>query len=234
MNAEPGDDVTASVHMEMSALRISGRPRHPTGLSSMACPRSRGFNGRVFVHEETHLDLSFAAAQQVLADLARGSLLLNASRAAYGEGITGLARVGPVGTVRGLSRLVQVDLGDPTVRPDSARLALRWEATGPGSSLLPALDADIDLTPTEEGATKLTLNGVYRPPMGALGAGLDQAVLSRIATATIRDFVGRLAGAITDLAAGQDRSTRPPPAALRPQPPGCVVIHQADGRCRPH
>lgn len=191
----------------------------------MSCRRSRGFNRPVFVHEETDLDLSFATAQRVLADLASGGLLLNASRAAYGEGITGLARVGPVGSIRGLSRLVQIDMGDPIVRRNSAHLALRWEATGPGSQLFPALDADVELTPAGDRATTLTLNGVYRPPMGTLGAGLDQAVLSRVAAATIRDFVGRVATAITvlasrseptDLASGQAQTAKPPPASLLP------------------
>jgi hypothetical protein len=179
--------------------------------------------GRVFVHEETDLDLSFAAARQAVPELVRGGLLLNASRAAYGDGITGRARVGPVGSVRGLSRLVRVDLGDPIARRDSTHLPLRWEATGPGSSLFPALDADIVITPAGDRGTRLTIDGVYRAPMGTIGAGLDQAVLSRIAAATIRDFASRVAMAINALAAGtraagqasdQGRAAEPPPASL--------------------
>lgn len=168
------------------------------------------------MHDETKLDLSFTAAQRGLAGLANGAWLLDASQAAYGEGITGLARVGPV---RGLSRLVKLDMRDPVVHRDSARLALRWEATGAGSSLFPALDADIVLSPVGEQATKLALDGVYRPPLGALGAGLDHAVLSRVATATIRDFVTRVAKAISTAPAasepayqplGQDTAAEPP------------------------
>ncbi len=176
------------------------------------------------MHEDTDLALSFAAAQQVLPDLARGGLLLNASRAAYGDGITGVARVGPVGSVRGLSRLVRVDMGDPIVRPDSVHLALRWEATGPGSALFPALDADIAITPAAGRGTRLTIDGVYRAPMGTIGASLDQAVLSHVAAATIRDFAGRVARALSALAAdsgpaghapGQG-AAEPPPASLLP------------------
>jgi hypothetical protein len=179
----------------------------------------------VFVREETRLDISFIAAREGLASLTRGRWLMSASDAAYGEGITGLTRVGPVGSVRGLSRLVQVRLQDLIVNRDSARLALRWEATGPGSSLFPALDADILLSADGEEATKLTLDGVYRPPLGSFGAGLDQAVLSRVATATVRDFVGRLAKAITGSTAdlpsdirtsGHDRAGRRPPTSQVP------------------
>ena len=46
-------------------------------------------------------------------------------------------------------------------------------------------------------ATTLTLTGVYRPPLGSVGAGLDQAILHRVATATIRDFLARVGAAIT-------------------------------------
>jgi hypothetical protein len=34
---------------------------------------------------------------------------------------------------------------------------------------------------------------VYRPPLGSPGAGLDRAIMHRIATATIRAFIRRLA-----------------------------------------
>jgi hypothetical protein len=39
----------------------------------------------------------------------------------------------------------------------------------------------------------LTLTGVYRQPLGVVGAMLDRAILSRLAAATIRDFIGHLA-----------------------------------------
>jgi hypothetical protein len=42
-------------------------------------------------------------------------------------------------------------------------------------------------------ATLLVLDGVYRPPLGSLGAGLDRAIMHRAATATVRVFIGRFA-----------------------------------------
>jgi hypothetical protein len=150
----------------------------------------------VFVREEVRLEAVFGAARTGLAGLSRGGWLLNASQAAYGDGISGTARVGPPGGWPGVSKLVRVEVGDVVARADSASLPLRWEAIGPGSGLFPALDADITVTPDGERATRLILTGVYRPPLGSLGAMLDRALLSRIATATIRDFIGRLAIAI--------------------------------------
>jgi dienelactone hydrolase len=73
---------------------------------------------------------------------------------------------------------------------------MRWEATGVTGRLFPALDADITLTAEGDQATAVTLTGVYRSPLGALGAGL---VAARF------DFVSR---------AGQIAARDPQPAVL--------------------
>jgi len=156
----------------------------------------------MFVREELQLSAQFAAARDRLAALVQSGSLLTAAQAASdravdGDGSIGHARVGPLGPVRGLSRVVEVQFGELVTHEESAQLALRWEAAGPGGGLFPALDADIMLTRLDERATTLTLTGVYRPPLGSVGAGLDQAILRRVAVATIRDFLGRVGGAIS-------------------------------------
>jgi hypothetical protein len=173
----------------------------------------------MFVRHEMRLDLDFRAAQARLADLASSGSLLPAAHHAYGEGTTGLARVGPLGSVRGMSKLVEVRFQDPVARADSAHLALRWEATGPGGVLFPALDADITLTPDGEQVTVLELAGVYRPPAGIAGGQLDRAVLRRVADATIRAFVSRVAEFITDPARAA-APARPIPGPAVPAEPG--------------
>lgn len=172
----------------------------------------------MFVREELRLTAAFGAAQDRLADLVQSGSLLTAAQAASDEGAAvaavgtapedGLARVGPVGPVRGLSRVVRVRLGDLATRDDTVQLPLRWEAIGRGGGLFPVLDADIRLDRVDHHATVLTLTGVYRPPLGSVGAGLDQAVLHRLAAATIRDFVSRIAAAIAsaEAAAGSSAS----------------------------
>ncbi len=152
----------------------------------------------MFVVHETRLDIPFSAAQARLSNLIGGSLLVEASQGAYGEGISGLTRVGPAGPMPGLSRLVHARFGDLVIRGDAATLKLRWEAIGPGGGLFPALDADLTLTATGTQATVFRLDGAYRPPLGALGTGLDRAILHRVATATIQSFVYRVADAIVN------------------------------------
>ena len=147
----------------------------------------------MFVSAEALVDLSFPAASAGLADLARGGLLTGVSQGAYGDGFTGVARVGPVGEVPGMSKLVEVHVLDVVTRGESAVLTLRWEATSPGGRLFPALDADIWLTSAGELSTRLSLAAVYRPPLGALGAGLDKAVFHRVADATVQSLLTRVA-----------------------------------------
>lgn len=159
----------------------------------------------MFVGDEVVLDVSFAVARARLANLTRGGWLLSASDDAYGRGITGVSRVGALG----VSRVVRVQARDLAEQEGSAGLAIRWEVTGPGGGLFPVLDADVRLHPAEEQGTLLTLQGVYRPPLGALG----RAILHRVAAATIRNFLDRVAAGVTGqpgpAEAGTDRSELP-------------------------
>ena len=184
----------------------------------------------MFVAGEVLLDLSFPAAAARLANLPRGGSLTRVSEGAYGDGPTGLVRVGPLGAVPGMSKLVKVHFLEVATRDESGVLALRWEATGPGGRPFPALDADMSLTPAGEHSTRLSLAGVYRPPLAALGAGLGRAVFHRVADATVRSLLARVADVLarppepagvvpgTDMTGAVARravAEMPSPAALR-------------------
>jgi hypothetical protein len=153
------------------------------------------FTSSVFINDETLLDVGFDAAQARLANRALSDTLTSASEDAYGEGVTELIRVGP-GSALVTSKLVEVRFQNLVKRDDFAGLAMRWEATGPGGGLFPALDADITVTPAGEQITLLKITGTYRPPLGALGTMLDMAILHRIATSTIQTFLNRIAAAL--------------------------------------
>lgn len=150
----------------------------------------------MFIGAEIRLDIGFDAAQARMANLARGGLLRRACDDAYRELDTGVARVGPLGAAPGLSRLVAVRFSDMRVHGETATWAIRWETSGSGSTLFPALDADIKLSPDGSDATRLTVSGVYRPPLGGLGAGLDRAIMHRVAQGTIRTFTRHIGAAI--------------------------------------
>jgi hypothetical protein len=152
----------------------------------------------VFVGDEVELDVSFAVARERLMQLAGSGLLLSTSADAYDLGTAGLARVG----IPGLSKLVRVQARDLAVMQESVGLAIRWEATGPAGELFPVLDADMRLVRTGERTAVLTMSGVYRPPLGALGQALDRAILHHVAAATIRGFVAQVAARIADQSGG--------------------------------
>jgi hypothetical protein len=148
----------------------------------------------MFVGDEVRLNVSFAVARERLMGLTEAGALIHPSEDAYDQGTAGLTRVG----IPGLSKLVRVQIRDLVSTDESVGLAIRWEATGPGSGLFPVLDADIRLAGAGERAAVLTVTGVYRPPLGALGQALDRAVLHGIATATIRGFTAQVAARLAD------------------------------------
>lgn len=147
----------------------------------------------MFVGEEVRVDVAFPVAREGLAQLAEAGVLAGPSQDVYGREGAGLARVGAVG----VAKLVRVQVRELAWTDRSAGLAIRWEATGPGGRLFPVLDADIQLAPAGPHATWLTMAGVYRPPLGALGEILDRAVLHRVAAATVRGFTAWVAARIT-------------------------------------
>jgi hypothetical protein len=147
----------------------------------------------VFVAGEVLLDLSCRAAAARLADLARGGSLTRASQEAYDDGLTGLVRVGPVGAAAGMSKLVEVHFLEVATRGESAVLAPRWEATGPGGRLFPALDADMSLTP-RRAAFRPAIAGRGLPaPARCPGRGPGPRGRSRGGDATARSLLARVA-----------------------------------------
>lgn len=74
-------------------------------------------------------------------------------------------------------------------------IPIAWRATGP-TGLFPVLDAELEFASLGTALTQLSLSGRYQPPLGLLGKTVDRALLSRVAEATIKDFLDRLARAI--------------------------------------
>jgi hypothetical protein len=154
----------------------------------------------VFVHVEHPMGVGFQEATARLSAMASTGWLRQASADAYESGRKGLARVGPRGDVALLSKLVEVRARDVVIHGDSAVLTLRWEATGYGGGLFPALDADVTLTPAADGTSLLKLDGAYRPPLAALGTALDKVILNRVATSTMRSLLAQIAESIASTA----------------------------------
>jgi hypothetical protein len=165
----------------------------------------------MFLSDQRMLAVNIVAARARLVNLVHDGQLSGTSEMAYQDGLDHLLWAGPCGNAPGLSRLVRVQFLDPVDRIDSVTTGMRWEAIGVTGGLFPALDANIALTAEGDHGTQMTLTGVYRPPVGPLGAGLDRVLVHRVATATIHSLMTRLSGAL-------ESTTRAPGDAGAPKP----------------
>jgi hypothetical protein len=165
--------------------------------------------GAMFLTDQRVCPVSVGAARARLVNLAHGGWVSTASAAAYQDGLGQLVWVGPLGDVPGLSRLVRVHFLDPVDRDGATTMAMRWEATGVTGRLFPALDANLTLAAAGDQATQMTLTGVYRSPLGALGAGLDRALLHHVASATIHSLLARVSKALEAPAAATGNAHAP-------------------------
>ena len=105
-----------------------------------------------------------------------------------------LAEVGFGEAIR-LRRKVIVEIGRPIHASSKSFLPLRWTASG-HAGLFPALDADIEVAPLGSDRAQLAISARYVPPLGTVGRTIDRALLSRVAEATLKDFLDRVADAI--------------------------------------
>ena len=148
----------------------------------------------MFVAQDLTIGTGFRAAQARFENLLHGNWLTETSRAACEGGAEGLLRVGPAGPVA--AKLVRVCFLDPVYRGDVMTVGLRWEAAGAAGILFPVLDANISISPAGDESARLALAGSYRPPLGRLGAGLDRAIMHRVAAATVRCLLQSVAEAL--------------------------------------
>jgi len=132
--------------------------------------------------------------------------------ATRGEGLLAEVGIGPPSRRVGLP--VTVRLGDPVRFPSKTLLPMTWEPVK-GGSLFPTLDADIEVGPLGPQRTQLSINGRYQPPLGRLGRAVDRALLHRVAEATVKDFLDRVAETVQ---ARIDPTESPPGERHRPMP----------------
>jgi hypothetical protein len=107
-----------------------------------------------------------------------------------------LAEVGFGERVR-MRRLVRIELGEPVRAATKTVLPMSWIATG-AAGLFPEMEADLEIAPLAHGRCQLAMSARYVPPLGVMGRALDRAVLFRVAEATLKDFLDRVAERLVD------------------------------------
>jgi hypothetical protein len=144
----------------------------------------------MFVRYFMDLDVPFEEAEAaLLADPA--SWLPGLAEESDEQGVHRLTSVG-FGMGVHLRKRVEVEVEPPLCVPGRTVVPLRW-STGAEHSPLPSMEGDLELAPFGPGASHLAMSGRYTPPYGSVGDALDRALLHRVAEATVRDFVQRVA-----------------------------------------
>jgi len=114
-----------------------------------------------------------------------------------GEGST---TVGPsvVGVV--VRKKVTVSIGEPVSGGSWTQVPVTWQATSI-RKLFPVMTGTIELAPVDARVTRLTVCGMYEPPFGRLGKHLDDALMHRVAEATVRELADSIAKRLEKAAA---------------------------------
>jgi hypothetical protein len=121
-----------------------------------------------------------------------GALVLRALGEAESDFEQLRLKIGPHHWPALLTKTVEVSVGAMRTNGDVTLFAFSWRAAGAGS-VFPVLDADLEVSPLDDNRSELAVRGRYDPPGGPVGRGVDRLILHRVADATIRAFLSRLA-----------------------------------------
>jgi hypothetical protein len=147
----------------------------------------------MFVRCQSVLPIPFDKAKAALQDLTAESTAV----AEDGDGRADqLDRIGfelPPIQVR---KKVDLRFGRPAEIADQVLTAdVGWRGTG-AEGLFPVWEGKLELSGHGHERTRLTVRGNYFPPLGSVGKAIDQALMNRIARASIDDFSDRLGRAL--------------------------------------
>jgi hypothetical protein len=90
---------------------------------------------------------------------------------------------------------VMVSLGKPVKTATWTVIPLDWKATFP-EHLFPSMTGRIELAPVDKTVCRLTVSGMYEPPLGKLGKQLDETLMQGIADATVKELAQSIANRI--------------------------------------
>jgi hypothetical protein len=121
--------------------------------------------------------------------------LPEAADVAYRHGEELRSRIGPGSSP--IAKAVRLDVGRPDRQDGQLTIPLTWKATGtPG--LFPRMDADLVLAAVGPERAHLEFRGSYQPVLGPVGWVIDRTLLHRVAEASVKGFVDRLAAALEE------------------------------------
>ena len=98
-----------------------------------------------------------------------------------------------------VSTRVSVEFGLPILTSTWAVIPILWTPTF-GRKLLPVMNGKVEVAPVSPQETRLTVSGMYQPPLGRLGQQLDDALMHGVAEGTVRELAETIARRLVPLA----------------------------------
>jgi hypothetical protein len=95
---------------------------------------------------------------------------------------------------------VIVEFGESARTSTWAVVPLTWTATFP-QALFPVMTGKVSLSPVSSSKTRLRVSGMYEPPFGRLGEELNEAVMRKVAKATVKEMAEQIAELLEKAAA---------------------------------
>lgn len=102
---------------------------------------------------------------------------------------------------------VTVTLGTPVKTSTWTVIPLDWKATFP-TDLFPSMTGKIELAPVDKTVSRLTVSGMYEPPLGKVGQQLDGTLMQGVADSTVKELAESIAKRI-DAAVVSGAKSRP-------------------------
>jgi hypothetical protein len=91
-----------------------------------------------------------------------------------------------------IKKRVHLEAGEPVKLGDWMEVPVTWRATYI-TGLFPVMDGKVELVPVDPDVTRLSVCGMYEPPLGGFGKHVDNALLHRVAEATVRELANAIA-----------------------------------------
>jgi hypothetical protein len=152
----------------------------------------------MFIRHSVHIDHPVAACTEALMSGPRKWFprLTDKSVGSVGVHIAGV----PV------RKRVAVTVGEPVKTATWTVIPLEWKATFP-EHLFPSMTGKIELAPVDKNVSRLTVSGMYEPPLGKLGKQLDETMMQGIADATVKELAEAIAKRIEAAVSAQTNVT---------------------------
>jgi hypothetical protein len=96
-----------------------------------------------------------------------------------------------------VQKRVHLLIGEPERTSTWAAIPIWWQPTS-GRMLFPVMNGKVEVAPSGKDETRLTVSGMYEPPLGKLGEELDKAVMHRVAEGTVKELAEVIAKKLGD------------------------------------